>query len=329
MIGLADPSRSLPSRSASDDGLRGPAQLARVAASPQSAVGRTRSADERFRAVRRTLLVVLALNLIVTIAKVVVGARTHTLTVLGAALESGLDVLNNLVGMMLIAVASRAPDENHPYGHDKFETVGALGIVVFLSISCFELIRQGIAALMTRRVPHPASPRDMGIVAATLAVNAFVVWYERKRGRELGSTFLLADAAHTGSDILVTLLALASLAISRIERPWIDAALAITVALIIAWSGFEVLRQSIPVLVDERAIDAARLRAVVLGVADIQDVRNIRSRSTPSGQLFAEVTIAVVGTTPVEAAHHLADAVEAAIEREFGTSQVTVHVEPV
>lgn len=310
-------------------GLRVHAQLARVAASPQSAVGHGRSADERFKAVRRTLLVVLALNLIVTVAKLVVGARTHTLTVLGAALESGLDVLNNLVGIMLIAVASRAPDENHPYGHDKFETVGALGIVVFLSISCFELIRQGIAALMTSRVPHPATPRDMGIVSATLAVNAFVVWYERKRGRELGSSFLLADAAHTGSDILVTLLALASLAISRIERPWIDAALAITVALIIAWSGFEVLRQSIPVLVDERAIDASKLRDVVLGVSDIRDVRNIRSRSTPSGQLFAEVTIAVAGATPVDAAHRLADAVEAAIEREFGTSQVTVHVEPV
>ena len=96
-----------------------------------------------------------------------------------------------------------------------------------------------------------------------------------------------------------------------------------------AQGGFEVLRQSIPVLVDERAIDATRLRTVVLGVADIRDVRNVRSRSTASGQLFAEVTIAVAGTTPVDAAHRLADAVEAAIEREFGTSQVTVHVEPV
>jgi divalent metal cation (Fe/Co/Zn/Cd) transporter len=57
-------------------------------------------------------------------------------------------------------------------------------------------------------------------------------------------------------------------------------------------------------------------------------VRNVRSRSTASGQLFAEVTVAVLGTTSVDQAHQLADAVEAAIEREFGTSQVTVHVEP-
>jgi divalent metal cation (Fe/Co/Zn/Cd) transporter len=67
----------------------------------------------------------------------------------------------------------------------------------------------------------------------------------------------------------------------------------------------------------------------VLGVPEIRDVRGIRSRSTASGQLFAEVTIAVPGTIPVDEAHRMADAVEAAIEREFGTSQVTVHVEPV
>ena len=301
-----------------------------MASFPQSAaVGPRLSGGERSAAVRRTLLVVLALNAVVTIVKVVVGARTGTLTVLGAALESGLDMLNNVVGVMLVAVASRAPDEDHPYGHDKFETLGAVGIVVFLSISCFELMRQGVAALMTNRQPRGVTNADLGVVVATLGVNAFVVWYERRRGRQLGSAFLLADAAHTGSDILVTLLAVASLALARVDRPWIDAVLAITVALIIAWSGFEVLRQSIPVLVDERAIDATRLRTVVLGVADIRDVRNVRSRSTASGQLFAEVTIAVAGTTPVDAAHRLADAVEAAIEREFGTSQVTVHVEPV
>ncbi|MGH7619461.1 MAG: cation diffusion facilitator family transporter [Gemmatimonadaceae bacterium] len=302
-----------------------------MAASTQSAVvvRRGRAGDDRFPAVRRTLLVVLALNAVVAVAKLVVGWRTGTLTVLGASLESGLDVLNNVVGVMLIAVASRAPDEDHQYGHDKFETLGTLGIVVFLSISCFELLRQGVSALLTNRVPRGVSHGDIGIVVTTLAVNAFVVWYERRRGRELGSAFLVADAAHTSSDILVTLLAVTSLALVHGDRPWIDAVLAITVALIIAWSGIEVLRQSIPVLVDERAIDAARLRDVVLGVAGIRDVRNVRSRSTPSGQLFAEVTIAVAGATPVDAAHRLADAVEAAIEREFGTSQVTVHVEPV
>lgn len=277
---------------------------------------------------RSTLLVVLVLNALVAIVKIVVGFHTGALTVLGAALESGLDMFNNVIGISLVSLAARAPDEDHPYGHDKFETLGALGIVGFLSISCFELLREGVQALATRRVPHHVSPSDLAIIAATLGVNVFVVSYERRRGRRLNSAFLLADAAHTGSDILVTMLALASLALWRAGWAWLDAVLAIAVALIIAWSGFQILRDSIPILVDERAVEARRLRDVVLAVPDIHDVRSVRSRSTASGHLFAEVTIAVSGGTSVDEAHRLADAVEDAIEREFGTSEVTVHVEP-
>jgi cation diffusion facilitator family transporter len=305
-----------------------------VAASTQSTRAkrqRNTTSAERSPAVRRTLLVVLGLNAIVALIKVVVGIRTGALTVLGAALESGLDMLNNVIGVMLVDVAARAPDEDHPYGHDKFETLGAIGIVGFLSISCFELLREGITTLATMRsnpARHQIAAVDVGVIALTLVVNAFVVSYERRRGKALDSAFLMADAAHTGSDILVTLMAIASLALSRLGWEWLDAILAITVALIIAWSGFQILRQSIPILVDERAIDADDIRGVVLGVPHVLDVRNVRSRSTASGQLFAEVTIAVAGAMPVDRAHHLADAVEMAIEREFGTSQVTVHIEP-
>jgi len=278
--------------------------------------------------VRRTLIVVLCLNALVAVIKVAIGFRTGSLTVLGAALESGLDMFNNVIGVMLVDVAGRAPDEDHPYGHDKFETLGALGIVGFLSISCFELLREGVSSILSGSHPRRITALDLAVISATLVINVFVVVYERRRGRELGSAFLLADAAHTGSDILVTIMAIASLALSRVGIPFLDALLAITVALIIAWSGFQILRQSIPILVDERAIDARELRRVVLDVTDIHDVRNVRSRFTASGQLFAEVTIAVSGGTSVDEAHRLADAVEDAIEQNFGTSQVTVHVEP-
>jgi cation diffusion facilitator family transporter len=296
------------------------------------ALGATRrhGADARSAAVRRTLLVVLVLNALVAVVKIAVGIRTGALTVLGSALESTLDMLNNVLGMMLVGVAGQAPDEDHPYGHDKFETLGAIGIVGFLSISCFELLREGITSLIGGSTPRTISQADVLIIVTTLGVNLFVVWYERRRARALASVFLMADAEHTRSDILVTCMAVASLLITYGGwgggRP--DALLAIAVAVIIAWSGVQILRRSIPVLVDERAIDARALRAVALCAPGIEDVRSVRSRSTASGQLFAEVTIAVAGTTSVDDAHQLADAVEEAIAREFGASQVTVHIEP-
>jgi divalent metal cation (Fe/Co/Zn/Cd) transporter len=255
--------------------------------------------------IRRTLIVVLALNALVTISKLVVGVRTGALTVVGAALESGLDLLNNIIALTLVGIAHRAPDEEHPYGHEKFETLGALAVVGFLSISCFELLREGVSALMQGTAVHRADARDVGIVVATLVVNAFVVWYESRRGRQLQSALLIADAAHTRSDIFVTLLAVASLGLT----------------------GRNATRMSIPVLVDQRALEAEQIRAVAQAVPGVLQVREVRSRATGS-HAFAEVTIAVSGDSSVAKAHALADAVEAAVSRRLGGGQVTVHVEP-
>lgn len=286
------------------------------------------NATSRTTAVRRVLLIVLGLNLLVLITKNVIAVRTGALAVLGAALESGLDVLGSLMGMLLVTVATRAPDDDHPYGHAKFETLGTLGIVGFLSISCFELLRAGITAMIQGETPRQTSIVDIGALGFTLVVNGFVAWYERRKGRALSSAFLVADAAHTRGDLLVTALAILSLALSGVGLGRIDGALGITVALVIGWSGAQILRQSVPVLVDARAVEGSELAAVVKRVPLVAEVRSARSRSTASGQLFADVTIAVDGSLSVERAHELADAVERSIEEAFGAAEVTVHVEP-
>jgi cation diffusion facilitator family transporter len=286
------------------------------------------SSAVRSAGVRRALMVVLVLNALSATIKIAVGARTGALTVLGAALESVLDMLSNAVAILAVAVASRAPDDDHPYGHEKFETLGTLGIVGFLSISCFELLRQSVGELITGRELPTSSRADAVLLVVSLAVNAFVVLFERRRGRALASTLLMADAAHTASDILVTILAMGSLALSHLGVLKADALLGMMVALIIAWSGYQILRESIPILVDARAVDANRLAEIVRTIPGVVSVRSARSRRTSSGHLFAEVTILVDGATSVSAAHDFTDDVERAIERELGTAEAIVHVEP-
>ncbi len=278
--------------------------------------------------IRATLLVILLLNALVVAAKVIVGVRTGSLSVLGAALESGFDVLNNIVGIVLVGIAARGPDEDHPYGHEKFETLGALAIVGFLSISCFELLREGVRYVVVGRAPRAPSVAELLAIVATMGVNFIVVWYERRRGRELNSTFLLADAAHTGSDIYVTAAALASLLLARAGLGFIDPILAIAVALVIGWNGYQIVRGTVPVLVDERAVDAAEIRRLLFSIPGISDVPSVRSRAMASGVLFAEVTICVDASTTVEEAHRIADAVEYRLADRLGASEVTVHVEP-
>lgn len=282
----------------------------------------------RAPAVRNTLLIIMAANFAVVLIKVAVGYRTRSLSVLGAALESMLDLLNNVVGVVLVRLAAREPDEDHPYGHEKFETLGALGIAGFLSISCFELLREGVNYLLSGHVPRAPGVAELGLFGLTLVMNVVVVWYERRRGRQLDSAFLLADATHTQSDIYVTGAALTSLLLSRAGLGVADPILAIVVALVIAWNGYQIVRRTVPVLVDQRGADAEDIRRLVMSIPHVADVRAIRSRAGASGVIFAEVTIGVDASTSVSEAHAIADVVEARIERQFGASEVMVHVEP-
>src|SRR2546427_739430 len=104
--------------------------------------------------VRRVLFGLLAANLVVVGAKLAVAIASKSLAVFGSALDSSVDALNNVLALIVVRVAAKAPDEDHPYGHGKFETLGALAIVGFLSVTCFELVRGAVNDLArgTRRV---------------------------------------------------------------------------------------------------------------------------------------------------------------------------------
>lgn len=305
-----------------------PRTVPAVSTAPPRISGPAEARPARAIAVRRVLGIVLALNAAVVVVKILVGVRTGALTVLGAALESVLDLLNNVIGMVAVTVAAQAPDDDHPYGHEKFETLGALAIVGFLSISCFELLRVALSKLGTPESPAHPSTLELALLVATMVINAGVVMYERRRGRELGSTLLMADAQHTSGDILVTGLALASLALTRMGFGQYDAVIALFVALLIAWSGYIVLRSSIPVLVDARAVDEKVLHSMLADIPGLREIRRIKSRSSPSGLLFAELTVGVDGSCTVADAHATADRIEERIADKLGAAEVTVHVEP-
>ena len=201
-------------------------------------------------------------------------------------------------------------------------------IVGFLSISCFELLRNVVTQLMHHETPTAATDFELALLGSTAVVNVAVVWYETRKGRQYGSALLLADAAHTGGDIFVTALAFTSLVLTRIGYGWADPWLAIVVAAAIAWSGYQILRVTVPILVDQRAVEAGEIRTLVAAIPGITGVPQIRSRTSASGVLFAEVTITCDGALPVALAHNLADAAEGAIRDALGAADVTVHVEP-
>jgi cation diffusion facilitator family transporter len=282
---------------------------------------------EKSSGVRRVLGGILIANIVVVIIKFTVGLDTNSLAVFGDALQSSVDAVNNLFAIAVVRVASKAPDEDHPYGHAKFETLGALLIALLLALSIFELVRGAISRLVAGAPPLNISSTALGLLVFTLVVNVGVVWFETRAGRRLNSDLLLADALHTRTDVFITLGVLTGLALARAGLAWADPVLALMVAVLVGRAGYQILRRSIPALVDERAFDPATIQREAERVDGVVSAYSIRSRWA-GDRRFAELTIAVDGSANVASAHRIADKVEDRLRDSLQLDEVTVHVEP-
>jgi cation diffusion facilitator family transporter len=277
--------------------------------------------------VRRVFVALLFANIAVVGAKLVVGIASGSLAILGSAVDSCVDALNNVLALIVVRVAAKEPDEDHPYGHGKFETLGALAIVGFLSITCFELIRGAVNHLVSGTHRIDISDLQLAVLVLTLGVNVFVTWYEQRRGTELGSELLIADAAHTRADVVITGGVLVGVLLTRQGWWWIDSAIAIVVAFAIVFVAYRILARTVPVLVDQRALPTTDIQETAQAVPGVKSAYGIRSRG-PSDLRYAEVTIAVDRHADVESAHAIADEVEERLKRDLQLHEVTVHVEP-
>jgi cation diffusion facilitator family transporter len=286
-----------------------------------------RARTEYRNAVQRVLWITLVLNVLVALAKLIAGMAMNSLMLLGDAAHSGIDAANNVIGLVAVGVAVRAADDDHPYGHSKIETLAAFVLAGLLFITCFQIAIEAFQRLLG--LEHSAAriePVAFVVVAGTLVVNVFVSQYEARWAKRLRSDFLLADAAHTRSDVLVTATVLISLALVKLGWKHVDAGLSLVIALLIGRIGFKVFQRTVPVLVDASAVDERQVRSVLADLPNVLDPHAIRSRR--SGEVaFIDLHIVIDPGMDTAAAHAVTENVEEALERAFGPTNVTVHVE--
>jgi cation diffusion facilitator family transporter len=283
--------------------------------------------DQRTRQIRRVLVITLIANLTVVLAKMFAGLAANSLSVLADAAHSSVDAWNNVMALVLARVAGKAPDEEHPYGHAKFETLGALAIVAFLSVTVYELSRSAITRLLGGGEVPLATPFVAGVMFLSAIISYFVASYEERCGRKLHSEILLADAAHTKSDVAASLAVLVGIGLVGLGYPKADAVFTLLVAVVIARAGWRILQHTIPILVDQRAVAEATIRDITLGTPGVRDCFAVRSRGR-AGEVFAELTITVDPRLNVLESHQIADAVERRVADAVGAREVVVHVEP-
>jgi cation diffusion facilitator family transporter len=279
--------------------------------------------------VRRVLWITLALNMAVCAIKAAVGLWTGSLAVLADALHSLTDGANNVLGLVVTRWSSTPADREHPYGHQKFEAMGALAIAALLGIACFEVVQAALGRLF-EDAPRPVAmdAQGLGLLSLVLVVNLFVAWYERRAGHRLNSPLLLADAEHTFGDIWITLGVLAgAIGLWLLGWQWLDVALAVPVAAAVLWSGWKVLRRNLPWLVDAIAIAPESIQQIVLAVPGVVDCHDVTSRGLIGRQVFVEMHL-VTDARDVETAHRITEEIERRLEERFGPVHATIHVEP-
>ncbi|MEO0406693.1 MAG: cation diffusion facilitator family transporter [Cyanobacteria bacterium P01_A01_bin.135] len=278
--------------------------------------------------VRRVLVITLVLNLVVMTIKLVVGVMTGSLSVLADALHSVTDSANNILGLVTSQLSSPEPDRDHPYGHHKFEAVGALGIAAFLGVACFEILQQAVVRLFTEVSPLEISQWELWLLMIVLGINIFVAFYERRVGQRIDSPILIADAHHTMSDVWVTIAVLAGLvSVWVLDYPWLDVLLAFPVAAMVFSSGWQVVKTNLPWLVDQVAIAPEAIHQIVMGVPGVVNCHNIASRGVVGRQVFIEMHL-IVDAEDVRTAHNITEAVEDALAKQYAPARFSIHVEP-
>jgi cation diffusion facilitator family transporter len=295
---------------------------------PHDAAPRELTTADRDRRVQRVLVITLVLNVGVAAAKLVYGVATDALAIRADGVHSFTDALNNVVALLAIWFASRPPDEDHPYGHRKFEFLAAGAIGVSLLIVAWDVVGDALARLQgAATLPHLDNLAYV-VLGGTLLINLGVASYEARMAKRLGSPLLASDAHHTRSDVFVTVGVIVAVVFTQQGYAQADLVAALVVAGFIGWAGVRVLRENVAYLTDRVRLDPERVIAVAMGVTGVRDAHDVRSRGAP-GHVFVDLHIHLSSALTIQQAHTIThdvmDAIKAKID---GVEDVTIHTEP-
>lgn len=237
------------------------------------------------------------------------------------------DAASNVMGFVGLRASRKPPDEDHPYGHRKYETLAAAGIFVFLIFVVIEVTRAAFSRLAGGAAPK-VTALSFVVMLVTLAINVVVVRYEGGEARRLSSELLLADALATRSDILTSCAVIVTLVAVRLGYPVLDAAGGIVIAFFIARTGWEIGRNTSRVLADRVVLDEEDIRRVVMATPEVIGCHQIRSRGS-ADHTFLDLHVWYPPDMPLYEAHRLSHVVKDHLMATYPQiADAIIHIEP-
>jgi cation diffusion facilitator family transporter len=283
--------------------------------------------DQTTQAVRRVLWLVLLLNVAVAAAKLATGLLTGAVAMIADGFHSSMDASSNIVGLVGIRLAAQPPDDDHPYGHRRFETLATLAIGGLLLVAAWEILQTMLERLLNGGAPE-VTPASFIVMGGTLILNLAVTLYERRRGRALKSDVLLADAAHTSSDLFVSFSVLISLAVIELGYPWIDMVVGLLIVVVIGRVGLGIIGQTSNVLADRQTLDPRDVADLIKDVPGLEETVRVRSRG-PADAVYVDIDARVKPALTTDHAYAIAKAIKARVrDAHPEVEEVQVHFAP-
>ena len=263
-------------------------------------------------------------------SKIAVGwlAQSHALV------ADGVHSLSDLGTDILVVLAAKwsreEPDANHPYGHDRIETLATLGLGVVLLVVAGGLLFDGVQRVFDNTVEVVLGPLAFAVAIASILAKEGLFHYTLHYAKQLKSKLLEANAWHARSDSLSSIAVLIGLIGVAFDQVWLDAAAALVVAILIAKIAVELLWESMAELIDTALPDeeVEAMRAAALAVPGLRDIHHIRTR-TMGGKTLLDMHLQVNPKVSVSEGHEIGCWVAATLRAKFPEiTDITFHVDP-
>ena len=280
---------------------------------------------------QRLALIGMAASALLAIAKIWIGMNANSTSAVADGLESAADVFSSGIVFLGLSIAQRPPDENHPYGHGRFEILAALAVGIVLVLAGVSISVRSVGRI-GRDTLVPAS-YAMWPLLISLGVKLSMSLLKMRQGRKMDSAALIADAKNDGVDVISSAIALLALGltlydpVNLLEADHIGGAI---VGLIVCVLGFTVIRDTVYQLTDAMP-DSSRLeevRRVAMAVDGVEAVEKCYARKTGM-RYHVDLHLEVDPNMTVRASHAISGRVRDALKRQLPwIADVLIHVEP-
>nr|WP_297349853.1 cation diffusion facilitator family transporter [uncultured Glaciecola sp.] len=231
--------------------------------------------------VRKVLIIEGSVNLVVMLSKLSIGLMTNSTAIIADAIHSLADIANNIIAWFTIKISESPADEEHNYGHQKFEQIAVLVLASLLTIVAFEVITEAFSRFGQ---PVKQSILGLGVMVGVLIVNICLTVWQRTWAKRLHSPILYADASHTLSDVLTTIVVIFGWQFAALGYYWLDPIFAVIVSCMIFYMAFTLFSSALPILVDYSDVDRHKLAEALVNLSTVKQIVRVRVRRTNKGR---------------------------------------------